>query len=243
MKKTWIKIKRGLLKPEHRRKLGVKVWLYMYMLDKVEWETGIIEGWKDKDEAEDFGMPWRTLQKQRQEIEEDGYISCIKRKYSQDIVIHKWVNPREYGGEEYNTDKESTQLRVHSRDNGNESTHESTRQPLSKVGTPTFNPQITNHKGGINNNKYNKDDIAKLGGAGFYIFNLVGYNFDDADNKLKIAINELVDKHGAFKICELSQNYVDEFPDASLPDLLQWIRVEAPKLPTIPLSEREGEYY
>ena len=145
MKKTWIKIKRGLLKPEHRERLGARVWLYMHMLDIVDWEAGVIYGWKDKDEAEDFGMRWRTLQKQRQEIEEMGYITCVKRKYSQDIVIHKWVNPREYGGDEYNTDEESTQERVHSGDNGNESTHESTRQPLSKVGTPTYDSQITDH--------------------------------------------------------------------------------------------------
>ena len=98
MKKTWIKVKRGLLRPEHRENLGIKVWLYMYMLDRVDWETGTIFGWKDKDEAEDIGMPWRTLQKQRQEIEELGYITCIKQQYSQDIVVHKWTNPREYTG-------------------------------------------------------------------------------------------------------------------------------------------------
>ena len=51
-KKTWIKVKRGLLAPKHRELLGVRFWLYMYLLDKTEWETGIVYGWKDKDAPE-----------------------------------------------------------------------------------------------------------------------------------------------------------------------------------------------
>ena len=69
MKKTWIKIKRGLLEPKHREILGIRIWLYIHMLDRTDWETGIIYGWKDKDEAEDLSMPWRTLQQQRQQLE------------------------------------------------------------------------------------------------------------------------------------------------------------------------------
>lgn len=102
MKKTWIKIKRGLLTPEHRNKMGVRIWLYMHMIDRVDWETGVIYEWRDKDEAEDMGMPWRTLQDQRQQLEADGYITCLQVGSHQNITIHNWINPREYSGKEYN---------------------------------------------------------------------------------------------------------------------------------------------
>ncbi len=235
MKKTWIKIKRGLLKPEHRERLGIRIWLYMYMLDKVDWETGKIYGWKDKDEAEDFGMPWRTLQKQRQEIEEADYITCVKRKYTQEIIIHKWTNPREYTGEEYNQEDESTQTRVHSEDNGNESTHESTHQPDSKVGTPSYSSQITNH--------IDKEEVLKLGGGGFYIFNLVGADFNEVNDRMRISISNLFKKHGEYRVCQLAADFVADVPDTTLSSLLGWITKKADLLPITPMSEVEGDYY
>ena len=143
MKKTWIKIKRGLLEPKHRDRLGIRIWLYVYILDKVDWETGMIFGWKDKDEAEDMGMQWRTLQKQRQELEELGYITCTRRRYSQDITVHNWTNPREYTGEEYNLKDESTQSRVLSEIDKIQSTPQSTPQIHSKPRTPSYRSHIT----------------------------------------------------------------------------------------------------
>ena len=103
MKRTWIKIKRGLLESQHREKMGVRIWLYIYMLDIVNWETGIIENWKDAEQAELFGMEYRTLQAQRQQLKIDGYITCEQNFQGQRITIHDWVNPREYSGQIYNT--------------------------------------------------------------------------------------------------------------------------------------------
>ena len=96
MKKTWIKVKRGLLKPEHRERMGRRIWLYLYMLDITDWESGTIKGWTDKQHAKGFGMPWRTVQKHRQELATLGYINCKKAYQSTDITIGKWVNPRSY---------------------------------------------------------------------------------------------------------------------------------------------------
>lgn len=101
-KKTWIKVKRGILKPKHRKALGIRVWLYMHMLDIVDWESGIINKWRDKDAAEDLDMPWRTVQDQRQHLETDGYITCEQSFQCLRITIHKWVNPRKYSGEVLN---------------------------------------------------------------------------------------------------------------------------------------------
>lgn len=239
MKKTWIKIKRGLLRPEHRERLGVRVCLFMYMLDKVDWDTGHIYGWKDKDEAEDFGMQWRTLQKQRQEIEEEGYITCIKRKYSQEIIIHKWTNPREYSGEEYNQEvestPESTQVRVLSNNNGNESTPESTPQSLSKLGTPTYSSQITNH--------IKKEELKSIGGAGFYILDLVGYDYNDADDKTKAEISKLIDIYGEEKLCEMAHHVKTTSTEIRLAELLKKIAAIGPFYESFHIEEPEKESF
>jgi hypothetical protein len=131
--------------------MGVKIWLYLYIIDRADWETGIVYGWKDKDEADDFGMSWRTLQQQRQELETDGYIACTQRSHSQDIVIHNWINPREYSGEIYNQNDKDTENSVPTNDeniNKNDEgtiqgTTEGTIKGLSKHSTPTSNSHIT----------------------------------------------------------------------------------------------------
>ena len=66
MKKTWIKIKRGFLQPEHRDAIGIRVWLYMFMVDQADWDTGVIYDWKDQNAADELGMPIGTLRQQRQ---------------------------------------------------------------------------------------------------------------------------------------------------------------------------------
>lgn len=102
-KKNWIYIKRGLSEdPKHREQMGNRIWLFMHMIDRADWETGIVAGWVDRDEAEDMGIPWRTLQFQRRELEEAGYITCIQKFQHQDIIIHNWSNPKDYGGKVVN---------------------------------------------------------------------------------------------------------------------------------------------
>lgn len=102
MKRTWIKVKRGLLEPKHREKIGIRVWLYVYMLDLVDWKTGMIPNWTDKEAAAALDMPWRTVQRQRQQLAIDGYINCVQAYQSTDIFIRNWTNPREYSGDVIN---------------------------------------------------------------------------------------------------------------------------------------------
>ena len=165
MKKTWIKIKRGLLEPKHREILGIRIWLYLYMLDKVNWETGIIYGWKDEDEAEDFSMPHRTLQKQRQQLEADGYINCKKKPYCLDITVYKWINPREYSGKVHNPISGTTQSRVptgggNGKETTQETTHQTTQQPITELGTHYLSSQVTDH---INNNDKDNNNNEPFG--------------------------------------------------------------------------------
>lgn len=143
MKKTWIKIKRGLLDPKHRDKLGIRIWLYLYILDQTDWETGKIFEWRDKDAAFALQMPWRTLQQQRQQLAEDGYISSEMKGNKQVITIHNWTSPREYSGDIYNPIDGGTESRV-PRKNA-EGTREGTREGIRKPSTPSYRSQITDH--------------------------------------------------------------------------------------------------
>lgn len=109
MKKTWIKVKRGFLQPEHRTRMGIRVWLYLYIIDQADWETGSVLEWKDKDASDELQMPLSTLRQQRQELEDLGYITCLQQGYKQKIVIMKWNDPRSYGGEEINQPTDNVQ--------------------------------------------------------------------------------------------------------------------------------------
>lgn len=102
-KKHWIYIKRGLSEDgKHRAQMGECIWLYMHIIDRADWETGIAYDWKDEQEAADMGMPVRTLREQRRKLDEADYITCRQKKYSQDIVIKRWINPRDYSSKVLN---------------------------------------------------------------------------------------------------------------------------------------------
>jgi len=95
-KKTFIKLRRGLiLDPEHRQELGNSIWLFLYMLDLADWETGIIYEWRDKDAADELQMPLPTVRVQRYKIMEGDYISCSQHGNCQTITIKKWKDPRD----------------------------------------------------------------------------------------------------------------------------------------------------
>ncbi len=111
MKKQWISVKCGLSRdPKHRQAIGESVWLFLHILDIASWEDGIAHDWKDEAEAEEMGMPVRTLREHRRKLDELGYIDCKQKQYTQDIVIHNWTNPREYSGKVYNKVQSDTEL-------------------------------------------------------------------------------------------------------------------------------------
>lgn len=118
--KTWIKVRCGILEKKHREKMGACVWLYLYMLDNVDWDTGKLEGWKDADHAETMELSIRTLQGQRQKLEDEGYISCRQGFQVQTITILRWINPRSYSGKVLN---DGTQSDVPSSPVGEHDTH------------------------------------------------------------------------------------------------------------------------
>jgi len=102
-KKNWIKIKIGLSQdPKHREAMGNRIWLFMHMTDKADWTTGKVDRWRDTLVAAEMGMEIRTLRQQRRELCELEYITCIQHHDYQEIIIHKWVDPRTYGDEVLN---------------------------------------------------------------------------------------------------------------------------------------------
>lgn len=99
-KKHWIYIKRGLSEdPKHRAAMGECIWLYMHIIDRADWETGIAYDWKDREEAADMGMSVDTLRSQRGKLEQGDYIRCNQKQHGQDIKIMEWRNPRDYSSE------------------------------------------------------------------------------------------------------------------------------------------------
>lgn len=154
-KKTFISVKRGLTQdPKHRERMGNRVWLFLHIIDRADFETGQAYDWKDKQEAEDMGLNWRTLQRQRQELEELGYIRCELTGRGMSIVIYNWHNPRSYSGEAINP-REFEQRPVSEyaeigTQSTHESTHESTQAPNRELRTPSI--RLTGNKSQIINN-------------------------------------------------------------------------------------------
>ena len=96
-KKHWIYLKRGLSEdPKHRAQMSECIWLFMHIIDRADWETGIAYDWKDSEEAADMGMNVDTLRAQRQKLEKMDYIRCKQKQHSQDVKIMEWINPRDY---------------------------------------------------------------------------------------------------------------------------------------------------
>ncbi len=139
-KKNWIYIKRGLSEdPKHRAAMGECIWLYMHIIDRADWEMGIAYEWKDQQEANEMGMPVETLRYQRKKLEENDYIRCSKKQYSQDIRIMEWKNPRDYGSDTKNPRIQSDNLLQPSDfQSHNQSDNQSDNQLIAQIKTPTL---------------------------------------------------------------------------------------------------------
>jgi len=151
MKKTWIKLKRGLLEIKHRDRIGIRIWVYLFILDQADWVQGAVIEWTDQNAADELGMPISTIRKQRIRLEEDGYISCVLKGDHQIITVKNWTNPREYSGEIYNKEGNQKRTPPKSTHKGNhKSTQKSNHKVITTMDTPSSNSQITNHKSQLN---------------------------------------------------------------------------------------------
>jgi len=92
--KSWIKVRRGILEPKHRLKIGPAWYLYLYILDRANWEKGVIFEWTDDSAAAELEISIVTLRSHRRRLEDEGYIVTIQRHQRQEITINKWCDPR-----------------------------------------------------------------------------------------------------------------------------------------------------
>ena len=69
--------------------------------------------------------------------------------------------------------------------------------------------------------------MTKLGGIGFYIFALVGYDYNDVDAKTRGLIDQLIVRHGEYKLAYMADEYVAEQPEIKLRPLLSKIEENA----------------
>lgn len=97
--KVWIKLKKGLsADPKHRERIGTAIWAYIHMIDRADWETGMVHDWRDQAEADLMGVGVNTMRDWRQKLANEVYIECIQKQHSLDLRIFRWVNPRSYEG-------------------------------------------------------------------------------------------------------------------------------------------------
>jgi hypothetical protein len=102
-KKHWISVKRGLSEdPKHRQAMGEAIWLFMHMIDSADWETGVIYEWRDKSTAADMSLSSATVRSWRDRLSDKGYITCCQKQHGLEIVIHNWIDPRNYSGKKMN---------------------------------------------------------------------------------------------------------------------------------------------
>lgn len=156
-KKHWIYIKRGLSEdPKHRAAMGECIWLYMHIIDRADWETGIAFDWKDREEAADMSLPVDTLRRQRQKLEELDYIRTQKKQHTQNIFIMEWKDPRNYGSETRNPRNESPHETTPSENEDNSrSDNQSLNQPQAQVKTPTsISESKSSSMGGLSEKDY-----------------------------------------------------------------------------------------
>ena len=144
MKKTWIKIKRGLLEQKHRDSLGIRIWLYIYILDQADWDTGQVLEWRDGDAADELVIPMRTIRQQRKQLADDGYITCEQAYRKQIITIHNYSNPRKYDGEILNNDGDINLTPLPDGDINGDINGDN--NGYRNIATISYKPQITDHK-------------------------------------------------------------------------------------------------
>ena len=73
--RTFIKLKGGLISPKHYEAIGPAIWLFIYIIDHTNWETGVMHGYTDDEAAEEIGSKKRTVRSWRIKLQDGGYIT------------------------------------------------------------------------------------------------------------------------------------------------------------------------
>jgi hypothetical protein len=205
MKLTFIKLRRGILEAKHVQKLGIRFPLYIYLLDRANWETGKVLFYRDQDVADQFEMPIRTIREWRRRLWDDGYISCLQKHDHQEIEIKKWSNPRDKHEENPIVSDEEGSKNMELKGSKNtpplkEGYIEGYIEGSRKHVTPTLYSENRNHTKNIN--LQNKEKNLKL--AAF--FSSVATDCFNDWQLTKIKNAQILDDDGRILICVDNQN-------------------------------------
>lgn len=106
---TWIKIHTGLTNDKvHRERMGIRVWLFMWLVDHADWSSGVVYDYTDRWAGDEMGLSSRTIEDQRQTLERDGYIQCYQAFQCQFIRIMRWRDPRQVNPSQINIPGDET---------------------------------------------------------------------------------------------------------------------------------------
>lgn len=94
-RKTFIKVRVGILEPKHIFQIGSAIWLYLYILNRADWKTGKIFDWRDSDAAVDLGVYVQSIRNQRNRLQSGNYISSVQKYHRLEITINNWHDPAE----------------------------------------------------------------------------------------------------------------------------------------------------
>jgi hypothetical protein len=91
---AFVKLRVGLLSPEHVDAIGPALWVFLWMLARADWKTGVIHQWTDDECARALGVKLRTVREHRRRLEQGEYIVSKRSNYFLRITIANWVDPR-----------------------------------------------------------------------------------------------------------------------------------------------------
>jgi len=94
-RKTFIKVRVGILEPKHIFQIGSAIWLYLYILNRADWKTGKIFDWRDNDAAADLGVYVQSIRNQRNRLQVGLYISSVQKHHRLEITVNNWHDPTE----------------------------------------------------------------------------------------------------------------------------------------------------
>ncbi|HXI17354.1 MAG TPA: hypothetical protein VNM48_13400 [Chloroflexota bacterium] len=90
-------VKGGLLAPDHRKAMGVSLWLYLYILRLVRFDgpgagqTPKERPYRHTDAAAAMGVDVRSIKREFEHLADTGYIGAARTRYGLHVTVNKYV--------------------------------------------------------------------------------------------------------------------------------------------------------
>lgn len=90
----YIIIGTGLIDAKHMANMEMAIYLYLYLQDRKDWDTGIVYGYTDDEAAQVLGKSRKTILEWRKRLIDGKYIECTRKSHGFDIEIKNTFDPR-----------------------------------------------------------------------------------------------------------------------------------------------------